>query len=139
MPYRKTYILTKHRITQDVLRKLQHAAIRDDRSVSEEIGRRLEDSFRIEKERQQMAKEREQIAKEREQIAREREELAKGRERTLEVLQGLVTAMGSDLQSDPVERKATRAALGEIEEYVERGLQNEPDIKALFSGEEGES
>jgi hypothetical protein len=45
MPDRKTVVQVKFRLRQDVLRKLEREAQRNDRSVNDEIGRRLEQSF----------------------------------------------------------------------------------------------
>jgi hypothetical protein len=45
MAHRKTLIQVKYRLRQDILRKLTSEAKRHDRSVNDEIARRLEDSF----------------------------------------------------------------------------------------------
>jgi hypothetical protein len=125
MPYRKTYILTKHRITQAVLRKIQRAADHADRSVSEEVGRRLEESFRIEAERKAMVAERDRIAKEREAMVRNYEEIVEG-------MLVLNAAMAADrLRAQP----GTEAAIELLRAQAERYLQ--PEImKAVFPKEE---
>jgi hypothetical protein len=43
----RSLIQVKFRIRQNVLRKLERAAKRDGRSVNDEIGRRLEESFEL--------------------------------------------------------------------------------------------
>jgi hypothetical protein len=131
MAYRKTFIQVKFRIREGVLRGIERDAKRHDRSVNDEIGRCLEDSRRVGKERQKMAKEREQMA-------REREVMARDRERMFEVLQGLVTAMMDDLRPHH-DRKATQGALDTMAEDVERYLQNTPEMKDLFSTTGGNS
>jgi len=45
MPYRKSLIQISFRLRQDTLRKLEHEAKRHDRSTTDEIMRRLEDSL----------------------------------------------------------------------------------------------
>jgi hypothetical protein len=45
MAHRKSLVQVKFRIRQDVLRKLEREAKRQDRSVNDEIGRRLEQSI----------------------------------------------------------------------------------------------
>jgi hypothetical protein len=109
MAYRKTYILTKHRITQAVLRKLQRAAVGADRSVSEEVGRRLEESFRIEKERKQMDAEREAIDRDRKAMARNHERLVEG-------LMRLNLAM---LKEWLAEHPKTEAAIEVLRDYAD--------------------
>jgi hypothetical protein len=45
MAYRKSLIQVKFRLRQDILRKLEREAKRQDRSTNDEIARRLERSF----------------------------------------------------------------------------------------------
>ena len=51
MADRKSVIQVKFRLRKDVLRRLEKSAQANDRSVNDEIGRRLEDSFRQEDQR----------------------------------------------------------------------------------------
>jgi TraY domain len=117
MAYRKSLIQTKFRLRQDLLRKLEREAKRHDRSTTNEVAQRLEDSFRYEKERGQMAEERQRMAEERQRLAGERERMAEER-------QALFMAMLGDLRSHP-DPAATKAALATMEESAERYVQAE--------------
>jgi hypothetical protein len=103
MAYRKSLLQVKFRLRQDVLRNLEREAKRHDRSVNDEIGRRLEESFRYEEERQRLIEEREKMVEER---------------------QLLVTAIMDDLRThhDPAN---TKAAIARMEESGERDFQKE--------------
>jgi hypothetical protein len=103
MAYRKSLIQVKFRIRQDVLRRLEREAKREDRSVNDEIGRRLEESFRYEEERQSLIEERDKMREERQQ---------------------LVTAIFWDLRTHP-DPANTKAAIAKMEESAEGDLQKE--------------
>jgi hypothetical protein len=45
MAYRKSLVQVKSRLRQDILRKLERAAKRNDRSLNDELARRVADSF----------------------------------------------------------------------------------------------
>jgi hypothetical protein len=138
MAHRKPPVQRRFRLQKELLGRLERDAKRHDHSLNDEVGRRLEDSFRYEAEHQAMAEERQRLTKERERIVEERKKLVEERENFAEERQQLLTAMMFDIRSHP-NPKATRTVLGVIEEGAERDFQNNPDFKEILSGEKGES
>jgi hypothetical protein len=138
MARRKSPVQRRFRLQKELLGRLERDAKRHDHSLNDEVGRRLEDSFRYEAERQAMAEERQRITEEREKIVEERKKIDEESDKTTELLQRLITGMVIDMPSHP-NPKATRKVLEEIEEETERRFQNSRAFKAILSGEEGES
>jgi hypothetical protein len=110
MADRNSLTQVKFRLRNDVLRKLERDAKRDDRSVNDEIGRRLEASYRDEEEIRRLTRECERLVKQCDEMAAER--------------QMIVTAMASSMRSHP-HPVETLAALEALDDNVERRLQAE--------------
>jgi hypothetical protein len=124
-------IQVKFRIRQNVLRKLESEAERQDRSVNDEIGHRLEESFEYRRKIQRLTKEvqglTDKLAAERERLAEERLQLMLSMGRDLATHPDpahSLAAIRKDLQSHP-DPKETKAAVGAMEESAERYIQEE--------------
>jgi hypothetical protein len=126
MAPRNPTVQRRFRLKKELLGRLEREAKRRDHSLSDEVGRRLEDSFRLETERQEMAEERQRMAEEGQKLAGDREEFAEQR-------QALVSALMHDVRShhDP---KATKAVLERMEESAERYTQS--DVMSSLNGDE---
>jgi hypothetical protein len=115
---RKSLIQVKFRLRQDILRKLERDAKRGDRSTNDEVGRRLEESYRFEEERQRLIAECERLTERCERMAEER--------------QMFISAMINDLGSHP-NPKASKAAFEVMEESTERDFQDDNPMEEILS------